>query len=183
VVLRIDEPKQAADLDLVRRVVDGDEGALAALYDRYGGLVYSVVKHVLGDTGAAEEILQDIFYQLWRTASNFDSSRGSLPAWLLVTARNRAIDRLRRRGHAADIDPTSVILDPALEVFFFHNEAMSRVKAALSAFPKAQREAIEMAYFEGLTQSEIAERTSEPLGTIKTRLRTALQSLKRVLNP
>lgn len=173
----------AVDLDLIRRVADRDEGALAALYDRYAGLVYSVVKRVLRDAGAAEEILQDIFYQLWRNAANFDSSRGSLPGWLLVAARNRAIDRLRRhdRRLTEKIEKTPFITSLPLETAASRNELMSKVKAALSGLPQMQREAMEMAYFEGLTQSEIAQRTGEPLGTVKTRLRTALQALKRVL--
>jgi RNA polymerase sigma-70 factor (ECF subfamily) len=174
---------RAADLDLIRRVVDRDEGALAALYDRYSGLVYAVAKRVLQDTGAAEEILQDIFYQLWRTAGSFDASRGTLPGWLLVTARNRAIDRLRRRVTAdrAVTEEAPASFPFALETAAFRNQMISRMKAALDGLPEAQRLVMEMAYFEGLTQSEIAERTSEPLGTVKTRMRTALQTLKRAL--
>ncbi len=174
---------RAADLDLIRRVVDGDEGALAALYDRYSGLVYSVAKRVLQDAGAAEEILQDIFYQLWLTARSFDAARGSLPGWLLVTARNRAIDRVRRRPpkDRGALEGAPASFPFALEAAVSRNELMSRVKAALGGLPEAQRQAVELAYFEGLTHNEIAHRTGEPLGTVKTRMRTALQTLKRAL--
>ncbi|MBI4482084.1 MAG: sigma-70 family RNA polymerase sigma factor [Acidobacteria bacterium] len=174
----------AADLVLVRRVVDGDETALATLYDRYAGVVYSVVLRILRDPGAAEEILQDIFYQLWRNASNFDPARGTLPGWLLVSARNRAIDRLRRRNpDTTELAEQSVALPFNLEAAIAQNQLMSRVKAALAKLPPAQREALELAYFQGLTHSEIAQRTGEPLGTVKTRLRAAVQWLRRELNP
>ena len=92
--------RRDSDEGLIRRMLSGDEVALGILYDRYGGLVYSVAKHILGDSGAAEEVLQDIFHQLWRIASSFDSARGSLSGWLLVMARNRSIDRVRRRAPA-----------------------------------------------------------------------------------
>ncbi len=173
------------DQNLIRRVVGGDEAALAILYDRYAGIVYSVVSRVLNDVGAAEEVLQDIFHQLWRTASNFDAKRGTLAGWLLVMARNRAIDRLRRRRKGEE-DPLVENLVPFalnLEASAAREELMGKVKAALVALPGSQREALELAYFEGLTHTEIAERTREPLGTIKTRLRSALQALRKTLNP
>jgi RNA polymerase sigma-70 factor, ECF subfamily len=173
------------DQALLRRVAAGDESALAALYDRYAGVVYSVTNRILRDTGAAEEVVQDIFYQLWRSASQFDFARGSLPAWLLVIARNRAIDRLRGRSRKlleeTEYEPVATAL--GLDTSAAQAEAMSKVTAALGALPASQREALELAYFEGLTHTEIADRTGEPLGTIKTRLRTAVQSLKRALNP
>ncbi len=172
------------DQNLIRRVVGGDEAALAILYDRYAGIVYSVVSRVLKDVGAAEEVLQDIFHQLWRTASNFDADRGTLAGWLLVIARNRAIDRLRRRRKAEDTLQENLIpFALNLESTVAREELMGKVKAALAALPGSQREALELAYFEGLTHTEIAERTREPLGTIKTRLRSALQALRRTLNP
>jgi RNA polymerase sigma-70 factor, ECF subfamily len=180
---RTDAEQQRSDQALIRRVLDGDEAALAALYDRYGGVVYSVACRILRDPGSAEEVLQDIFYQLWRTASRFDLTRGSLPGWLLVMARNRSIDRLRRRnlGASEGIAPNSVAAIPSLETSAAQNEMISRAKAILEGMPGPQREALEMAYFEGLTHSEIAARTKEPLGTIKTRLRSALQELRKVL--
>ena len=176
---------ELTDVALIRRVVAGDETALAILYDRYSGVVFSAVRRILDDAAGAEEILQDIFYQLWRTAPSFDSARGSLAGWLLVAARNRAIDRLRRRSRASteEIDENLVTLPVNLESQLSQNEMMGKVKSILGTLPQAQREALELAYFQGMTHSEIAARTGEPLGTIKTRLRTALSELRRVLNP
>lgn len=175
---------RAADLELVRRMAQGDESALEALYDRYAGVVYSVAVRVVRDDGAAEEILQDVFYHLWRRASDFDPSRGGLGAWLFVSARNRAIDRLRRRTppDSLDVDETP----PSkfdLESRAARAEVMSRITSAIAALPESQRHALELAYFEGMTHSEISQRTGEPLGTVKTRLRNALQTLRQVLNP
>ncbi|MGH9439778.1 MAG: sigma-70 family RNA polymerase sigma factor, partial [Terriglobia bacterium] len=103
------EPR-VTDLELIRRITAGDESALASLYDRYSGIVYSVALRVLQDSGAAEEVLQDIFYQLWCNAANFDASRGTLGAWLLVSARNRSIDRLRRRKPATAAEDERIAL-------------------------------------------------------------------------
>jgi len=173
------------DAALMGRVVDGDEAALAILYDRYSVVVYSAVRRILDDAGAAEEILQDIFYQLWRNASSFDFARGSLPGWLLVASRNRAIDRLRRRSRPVTVElgENLVALPSRLESQVSQNEMISKVKTFVVNLPREQREALELAYFQGMTHSEIAEHTGEPLGTIKTRLRTALCALKRELNP
>jgi RNA polymerase sigma-70 factor (ECF subfamily) len=145
--------------------------------------VYSVAKRILQDDGAAEEILQDIFHQLWRNAAAFDSARGALGSWLLLMARNRSIDRLRRRIPAATEEVAATLHGPVLDIenAVAANEMTERVREALRALPEAQREAMELAYFEGLTQSEIAKRTGDPLGTVKTRLRTALASLKAEL--
>jgi RNA polymerase sigma-70 factor (ECF subfamily) len=178
---------QALDQALMQRVLARDESALGDLYDRYNGLVYSVVLRVLHDEGAAEEILQDIFFQLWEKAGQFDSSRGSLPAWLLVIARNRAISRLRRHNPAESDDREDTVLAlPSpyhLESEVARAQLLGRVRSALGELPASQREALELAYFEGMTHSEIAERTGEPLGTIKTRLRSAVETLKRILHP
>jgi len=174
----------SSDMTLIRGVMAGDETALASLYDRYSGVVYSVAKRILDDQGAAEEVLQDIFYQLWRTASNFDESRGGLAGWLLVSARNRAIDRLRRRKPSEGIDDDKpVAVKSSLESEIAQGELMGKVKGALQGLPETQRATLELAYFEGLTHTEIAQRTGEPLGTVKTRLRSALQTLRQALNP
>jgi RNA polymerase sigma-70 factor (ECF subfamily) len=180
-IARQEPARQDTDEGLIRRILAGDETALGTLYDRYGGLVYSVANRILRDTGAAEEVLQDIFHQLWRAAAGFDAARGSLSSWLLVMARNRSIDRLRRRDLASAGDPMDLM--PAsgfnLENEAARNEMVAQVRRALGSLPEGQRQAMELAYFEGLTQTEIAARTGDPLGTVKTRLRTAMATLKK----
>jgi len=176
-----DEPDhRGSDDDLISRIISRDEIALRDAYDRYGSLVYSVAKRILQDTGAVEEVRQDTFYQLWRVAASFDSARGSLGNWLLVIARNLSIDRLRRRTPAMGEEIAGVLLGPApdIESLVARNEMAGRIRAALRSLPEAQRATMELAYFEGLTRTEIAKRRGEPLGTVKTRLRAALISLK-----
>lgn len=171
-----------SDAALIARIVQRDETALEALYDRYASMLSSVLNRILRDTQAAEEILQDVFYQLWNKATQFDASRGSLPGWLMVIARNRAISRLRRHEPAStaeELEANDIAMPINLESSISQREILGRVKNVIEGLPKEQRAAVELAYFEGLTHSEIAERTREPLGTIKTRLRTALETLKR----
>jgi RNA polymerase sigma-70 factor, ECF subfamily len=174
----------SSDTALMERVVERDESALATLYDRYAGMLSSVLNRILRDTQAAEEILQDIFYQLWRTAAEFDPQRGSLPGWLMVIARNRAISRLRRRRpeEGNQLVENKVVLPFNLESTAAQQQLLDRVKTALESLPKEQRTAVELAYFEGLTHSEIAQRTGDPLGTVKTRLRSAVETLKQKLH-
>jgi RNA polymerase sigma-70 factor, ECF subfamily len=174
-----------SDAALVERILRRDESALAALYDRYAGLLSSLLNRILRDTQAAEEILQDIFFQLWQNASRFDASRGSLPGWLAVIARHRAISRLRRHNPAAGDPLPDTVAMPSLniETAISQRELLARVKGVLQNLPGEQRAVVELAYFEGLTHSEIAQRTGDPLGTVKTRLRSALETLKRNLHP
>lgn len=176
---------KASDVALMERIMQRDETALAALYDRYAGILSSVLNRILRDKQAAEEILQDIFFQLWRGAQQFDASRGSVPGWLMVIARNRAISRLRHHNPAQgeELRENTVCVGVSLESSIAQRQLMEKVQAALDTLPKEQRAAVELAYFEGLTQSEIAARTGDPLGTVKTRLRTALGTLKRALHP
>ena len=137
--------QRASDWALIARVVAQDETALAALYDRYSGMVCSVLNRILRDTAAAEEILQDIFFQIWKNAGQFDPARGSLPGWLVVAARNRAISRLRRKGlsDSEELVENNIILPFNLETQASQNQLMGRVKGALDGLPKEQREAVE----------------------------------------
>jgi RNA polymerase sigma-70 factor (ECF subfamily) len=170
-----------SDLALVTASRSGDHGAMAALYDRYSSIVYSVALRVLQDTGAAEDVLQDIFMQLWRNPAAFDASRGNMAAWLAVIARHRAIDALRRRRPENDIEDVVVSVEYNLASEADRSRTMEKVRGVLQAMPAPQRSALEMAYFEGLTHSEIAGKTGEPLGTIKTRIRAGLLALRRGL--
>ncbi|PYV95321.1 MAG: RNA polymerase subunit sigma-24 [Acidobacteria bacterium] len=152
---------------------------MAQLYDRYSGIVYSVALRVLGDTGAAEDVLQEVFMQLWRNPGVFDSSRGNLGPWLAVIARNRAIDGLRKRRPETDIADVVVSVEPDLASETERGRAMHKVRSVLGSMPARQRSALEMAYFEGLSHSEIASKTGEPLGTVKTRIRGGLMMLRK----
>ena len=174
-----------SDAALIEKMVQRDETALEALYDRYAVMLTSVLIRILRDSQAAEEILQDIFYQLWRTASQFDASRGSLPGWLLVIARNRAISHLRHRNPAAgdELVENTLAMPFNLENVISQQQLLRRIKSVLEDLPAEQRAAVELAYFEGLTHSEIAQRTGDPLGTVKTRLRSALETIKRAVHP
>lgn len=181
------ELQPLSDAVLIEKVMQRDESALAALYDRYSAMLSAVLNRILRDTQAAEEILQDIFLQVWHSTAQFDPTRGSLPAWLITIARNRAISRLRRRNPATpgseEFAETSVVLPLNLENAVAQQEIIGHVKGAMAKLPDEQRAALELAYFEGLTHTEIAERTGNPLGTVKTRLRSALETLKRSLQP
>ena len=167
------------EADLIARLRAGDQTAMADLYDRYSGIVYGVALRVLANTTAAEDVLQEVFLQLWRNPVAFDPERGRLPAWLAVIARNRAIDHLSKRP--AEDDSEDVVLSSAvnLENTAAQRQAVERIRAVLSLLPADQRRALEMAYFEGMTHTEIAGKTGEPLGTIKTRIRTGLLALRK----
>jgi len=163
----------------VLAIRSGDTNAMTLLYDRYSSIVYAVALRVLGDTGAAEDVLQEVFLQLWRNPGAFDSSRGNLGQWLAVIARNRAIDGLRKRRPETDIADVVVSVELDIAGDAERARAMEKVRGALGTMPAAQRSALEMAYFEGLTHIEIAAKTGEPLGTIKTRIRTGLLALRK----
>ena len=167
------------DLALVSAIRSGDQNAMASLYDRYSPVVYSVALRVLGDTGAAEDIQQDVFLQLWRNPGAFDASRGNLGAWLAVITRNRAIDALRKRR--PETDPEDVVLSvvPDMAGEADRSRVAEKVRGVLGAMPASQRSALEMAYYEGMTHTEIAAKTGEPLGTIKTRIRAGLIALRK----
>jgi RNA polymerase sigma-70 factor, ECF subfamily len=164
---------------LLAAIRSGDEQAMGELYERYSGIVYSVALRVLADTAAAEDILQEVFMKLWRTPNVFDESRGSLAGWLAVIARNRAIDSLRQRRPESDIEDVIVSVEPDLVREADWSRMRDKIRGALSVMPALQRSALEMAFFEGLTHTEIAEKTGEPLGTVKTRIRAGLKSLRK----
>lgn len=167
------------------RIAAGDASALANLYDRYGRAVYSLACRIVGDRTEAEDITQDVFSQAWRQAAQYDAGRATAAGWLLMMSRTRSIDRLRARRTrpqtmAGDLPESA---DPAAgaEAGVIGAEAAVRVREALDGLPEPQRAAIELAYYGGLSHTEIAARLSQPLGTIKTRIRTGLLSLRSAL--
>ncbi len=168
-----------SEAEIIARIRSGDEGAMALLYDRYSPVVYAVALRVLSDGSAAEDILQDVFMQLWRNAQAFNASRGSLAAWLAVIARNRAIDKLRKKRPEEEAEETLIAVDTDLENTAERNQAIEKVRTVLAGMPAEQRAALEMAFFEGLTHVEIAGKTGQPLGTIKTRIRSGLSTVRK----
>ena len=172
------EPR-VTDAEIIARIYSGDEGAMASLYDRYSHVVYGVALRVLSDSTAAEDILQDVFMQLWRNPQAFNASRGSLAAWLAVIARNRAIDQLRKKRPGAEAAETVIAVDPELQNTAERNQTIEKVRTVLAGMPADQRAALEMAFFEGLTHVEIAGKTGQPLGTIKTRIRSGLSAVRK----
>lgn len=183
------------DLTLVARMGTGDESALAAFFDRWHEVVTAMVARVLRDADDADDVVEQAFWQVWRQAPRYEAGRGTVQTWLLTIARTRALDRLRttrrRREEpleddAASADPlaagtdTPAADDPALGAE--HSERMALVRTALQQLPAEQRSALELAYYGGLSQSEIAEHTGQPLGTVKTRVRMALQKLRQALD-
>lgn len=169
------------DAALMAAVRGGHQDAMAHLYDRYSSVVYSVALRVLGETAAAEDVLQEIFMQLWRNPSSFDASRGNLAPWLAVIARNRALDVLRKRKPQVEIEETTAFVEPDLAAEADRTRAAEKVRSTLKQMPAVQRTALEMAYFEGYSHSEISEKTGEPLGTVKTRIRTGLMMLRKAV--
>jgi RNA polymerase sigma-70 factor (ECF subfamily) len=166
----------AALLTLVRR---GDESAMSALFDRYSKVVYSVALRVLRDPASAEDVLQEVFMQIWRNPDGFVATRGSLGGWLAVVARNRSIDTLRRKRPTEQVDDMSLASNYDLANEAERNSLMEKARTVIYKLPIEQRKTLEMAFFDGLTHSEIAEITGDPLGTVKTRIRSALISLRK----
>jgi RNA polymerase sigma-70 factor, ECF subfamily len=182
------------DSQLVGRMAAGEDAALGDLYDRYGKMVYALALAIVREPADAEEVVVDAFGQAWRQAGSFDATRGSVAAWLATIARSRALDTIRARGRRVRAHERAALLsdeglaapitaagDPARGVE--RTETRRLVSQALAALPGPQRTAIELAYFEGLSQSEIAERLAEPLGTVKTRIRSGMEKLRGLLGP
>ena len=184
----------AADRELVARSAAGDERAMSDLYDRYGTVLYTVAYRVVGQRADAEEVVVEAFAQAWRDAGRFEAGRGSVAAWQTMIARSRALDLVRARGrratHAATaavsgLDAGPAAADPAASPADRAEEDERRrmVRQAIESLSPPQRQAIELAFFEGLSQSEIAARLNEPLGTVKTRVRLGMQKLRESLRP
>lgn len=175
------------DAELLRAIARGDEESLATLYDRYRTILFGLLIRILNNRAEAEDVLQEVFVQVWQRARDFDENRGKGFTWLVTLARSRAIDRLRSLGsrsrtvEEATRETKDTIVDAIEDAI--NNERGAAVQAALRELPEEQRAALLMAYFDGFSQSEIAERTNIPLGTVKTRMRTGMAKLREVLAP
>jgi RNA polymerase sigma-70 factor (ECF subfamily) len=178
-VLNIPQPSTEDDPSLLARVRRGDEQAMASIFDRYSRIVYSVALRVLRDPAAAEDVLQEIFMQVWRNPEGFTSAKGNLGGWLTVVARNRSIDILRRRRPSDPVEDVVLASSSNLAAEAERNSLMERARSVIATLPSEQRKTLEMAFFDGLTHSEIAEMTGDPLGTVKTRIRSALLTLRK----
>lgn len=185
-----DDPAALEDRALLARVASGDSGALATLYDRYARVVYGVALRILGEAELAEDVVQETFWRVWRRAGTFQSGRGRVAAWIFGIAHNLSVDELRRQRSRPrpvyDTDETPVLREREdsrmdVEADALENERGRLIDAALQHISADQREAIELAYFGGLSQSEIAERLQSPIGTIKTRIRLGLRKLRDLL--
>jgi len=183
------EQRNSVSAALIRRMAGGDKDALAELYDSLSRPLYSTAKYILNDATEAQDVVHDVFLALWKNAAAFDSSRGAAFSWAVTLTRNRSIDRLRTRANRARLLGQSVPDD----LGYGSNEAIGAddrvdlgvraavVRSALAGLPKEQQRALELAFFSGLTQKEIAEKLSEPIGTIKARIRRGLLKLRDAL--
>ena len=186
-VLRGRQPSiDDADRDVLSRVAAGQLDALEELYDRYRTMAYSIALRITADASAAEDVVQDAFLGAWRNASRYVEGRGSVKTWLLAIVHHRAVDALRRRRPTTELPEAESPPPTALTIPDIWPEVAQRldgeaVRAALGTLSDVQREAIEMAYFGGLTQQEIAAKTGTPLGTVKSRMRLGLLGLRRAL--
>ena len=177
------KPPAGDDASLLAELQTGNQPAMATLYDRYSRLVYSVALRVLREPATAEDVLHEVFMQLWRNPDSFTAARGGLGGWLAVVARNRSIDVLRRRRTATWIDDLPLITPGNLADDAERNTLMQLARATIQQLPREQRKTLEMAFFDGLTHPEIAEMTGDPLETVKTRIRTALLAVRRAFHP
>lgn len=181
------------DADLIARVAGGDTEAVAVLYDRYGGAIYSLCYRILGDATAAEDVAQEVFVRVWRNAASFEPERGRASTWMLRIAHNIALNEIRRRQsrpalapnvewvqEAANISDPSAESDPATATWL--RERADVIRGALSQLPEAQRKVLELAFYGGLSQSEIAAVLNDPLGTVKSRVRAGMLRLRELLS-
>lgn len=174
------------DIELLRRIAAADPAAFESLYDRFSSMAFAVAVRITADAGLAEDVVHDSFLAAWRNAARFDASRGSLKTWLLSIVHHRAIDEIRRRRPVEALPESEGPVPPAMRLPDLWPEVAGRLDAALirqalGGLSAVQREAIELAFYGGLTQEEIAERTATPLGTVKGRMRLGLAALRRTL--
>lgn len=179
--------RDLGDAELVRRIADRRQDALGALYDRYAPLLLALTRRIVGSQSDAEEVVQETLLQVWAQAGRYDPRRSSVATWLVLLARSRAIDLLRSRRvreravTAAGDETQGVHASPEGPAAVWYEERRSRVAAALSELPPEQRQVLELAFFGGQSQREIAEATGFPLGTVKSRTLLAMRKLRQAL--
>ena len=179
------EPGQISDVSILQAIARRDETALAQLYDRYRVILFGLLLRILHNSEEAEDVLQEVFLQVWRRAADFDENRGRPFTWLVTLARSRAIDRLRnlaardRVALAGAREPSEEVSDAVDDAL--KSEQKSVVTTALAQLPEEQQQPLLLAYYDGLTQSEIAKKLNAPLGTVKTRMRAGLKKLREQL--
>lgn len=174
----------------MRAIAAGSTDALGSLYDRHAGAVFAIARRIVARAEDAEEVVQDVFAQVWRQAARYQDARASVAGWLVMLARTRAIDRLRARRARPDDDRAglpeagTVLMsaDPNPEALTLSAQAAERVKAACAELPESQRSVLDLAFFQGLSHSEIAQATGVPLGTVKTRIRAAMDALRQKMD-
>jgi len=181
------DERRADDAALLLRIGEKDERAIEALYTRYSGPLYSLAYQVTGADRYAQEVVQEVFVAVWKDAGRYDPARGALSSWLFALARHKAIDLVRKeanvRKHTADVDLEFREADDDVDQEAWLRLRRDTVRAAITQLPEAQRTALELAFFAGLTHVEVAEKLDIPLGTAKTRIRTALLKLRDILGP
>ncbi len=178
--------ERSDDVALIRRMAEGDREAFGRFYDRFAPLVFTFATRLLRTRSEAEDLLQEVFLQVWRQAGSYIQERGSVEAWLITITRSRGIDKLRSirrrdKGFVPVEGPSGAESELKLEGGQAESEAKLMVQGPLARLPEAQQKVLEMAYFDGLTQTEIAARLGEPLGTVKTRMRDGLERLRGLL--
>jgi RNA polymerase sigma-70 factor, ECF subfamily len=173
------------DIELIEEAARGEVHALSALYDRFSGLLLTMAFRMLGDRAMAEDLVHDVFMEVWRNASRYDRSRGSVRTWVLVRLRSRALDRLRSASSRREVPTDDVTPREAAPEVEDPEQQPDRaaVRVALAELPEEQRQVLELSYFHGLSSSEIAERMGSPLGTVKSRTAAALAKLRSVMEP
>ena len=184
--LRATSPADEADRAVLVRLADGELDALEELYDRYKTMAYSIAYRITNDTTLAEDVVQDAFLGCWRNAARYVEGRGSVKTWLLAIVHHLAIDAIRRRSPTPELPdlelpPPAALTEPDVWMEVAAGLDAELVQRALAELSDVQREAIELAYFGGLTQQEIADRTATPLGTVKSRMRLGLLAMRRRL--
>jgi RNA polymerase sigma factor (sigma-70 family) len=181
------DERRAEEAALIVRIREKDERAIEALYARYSGPLYSLAYQVTGAERYAQEVVQEVFVAVWKDAGRYDPGRGALSSWLFALARHKAIDLVRKeanvRKHTADVDLEFHEADDDVDQEAWLRLRRDTVRAAILQLPEAQRTALELAFFAGLTHVEVAEKLDIPLGTAKTRIRTALLKLRDILGP